>query len=321
MNRFTYENHPNYYVKTPKLIYVDRYGNIYPDCKTYKTRPICHITEKNAVDIVYEQAFGTIDRGIFNMITIEVSSVCQANCLYCFQNDAHRNEKYAFYDYLLSFLERIEAYWVFFSGGEILIQKEAMNFMRMYRASNPNAWIHLKSNGNAGEAEAKFVSEVCNSIMVSFNGFSSSSYRTIMGLNIEKTKRFCKIIKENRKTNLGVKLLNSPISISETPEFLEWAFSITPKCIAVQNAFNYAIDASGKSTKLESTLPERDCSPYWENVYKSIGLRCDSILDKWYNKINNGSNYLTADKDFLNLVVLSPRNKNLFRTDGVYVIE
>ena len=142
-----------------------------------------------------------------------------------------------------------------------------------------------------------------------------------MGLDIEKTKRFCEIIKKTGKTNLGVKLLNSPISISETPEFLEWAFSITPKCIVIQNAFNYTIDSSGKSIRLESTLPECDCSPYWKDVYRAIGLRCDCVLDKWYDKINKGSNYLTADKDFLNLVVLSPRNKALFRTDGIYVIE
>lgn len=321
MDRFTFENHPNYSVKDPKLLYIDRYGNIYPDCKTYKTPIICHITDKNAADIARRQAFGADASGIFNMITIEVSSVCQANCLYCFQRDAHRNDKYAYYDYLLPFLEKLDAYWVFFSGGEILIQNDAMDFMRNYRIANPNVWIHLKTNGNAEEREAAFVADVCDSIMISFNGFSSTSYRTIMGLDIERTKMFCQLIKNNGKTNLGIKLLNSPITIAETPEFLEWAFSLTPKCIAIQNAFNYEVEPSGKSSRLSCTLPSRGFSLYWDSVYKSIAARCNSVLDKWHDEINTGHNYLTADKDFLNLLELSQDNRALFRTDGVYVIE
>ena len=321
MARFTFENHPNYSVKEPKLLYIDRYGNIYPDCRTYKTPILCHITDKNAVDIVCGSVFDRNPDGIFNMITIEVSSACQANCLYCFQNDAHRNDKYAYYDYLLPFLEKLNAYWVFFSGGEILIQNDAMDFMRSYRKANPNAWIHLKTNGNAGVREAAFVAGVCNSIMVSFNGFSSTSYKTIMGLDIERTKRFCQLVKNNGKTNLGVKLLNSPITVAETPEFLEWALALKPKCIAIQNAFNYEVAPSGKSNRLSCTLPPHDYSQYWERVYESIAARCNSVLEKRKSEINKGQNYLTADKNFLDFVELSPDNRAMFRTDGVYVIE
>lgn len=46
MNRFSFDDHPNYRVKQPNLLYIDRYGNIYPDCKTYKTPILCHITDK-----------------------------------------------------------------------------------------------------------------------------------------------------------------------------------------------------------------------------------------------------------------------------------
>ena len=255
------------------------------------------------------------------MITIEVSSACQANCLYCFQRDAHRNDKYAYYDYLLPFLEKLNAYWVFFSGGEILIQNDAMDFMREFRRENPNTWIHLKTNGNADERAALFVSDICNSIMVSFNGFSSMSYQTIMGLNIEHTKNFCQLVKNNGKTNLGLKLLNSPITVAETPEFLEWSLSLKPKCIAIQNAYNYEVEPSGKSRRLSCTLPQRGYSLYWDSVYQSIATRCNMVLNKWHDTINKEQNYLTADKGFLNLIELSQDNRTLFRTDGVYVIE
>jgi len=322
MSRFTLDNHPNYTVREPKLLYIDRYGNIYPDCKTYKTPAICHLTDKNAADIVRKQAFGAnTSGGIFNMITVEVSSTCQASCLYCFQRDAHRNDKYAYYEELLPFLEKLDAYWVFFSGGEILIQEDAMNFMRKYRLLNPTGWIHLKTNGNAGEYAAAFVAEVCDSIMVSFNGFSATSYKTIMGLDIEKTKRFCHMVKNNAKTNLGIKLLNSPITIAETPDFLEWALALMPKCIAIQNAFNYEVEPSGKSTRLSCTLPSRGSSLYWDSIYDAIAARCNNVLNRWHNEINIENNFLTADKDFLNLLRLPQENRDLFRTDGVYIIE
>lgn len=321
MNRFSFDDHPNYRVKQPNLLYIDRYGNIYPDCKTYKTPVLCHITDKNAVDLVREKTFGPGASGTYNMITVEVSSACQANCLYCFQRDAHRNDKYAYYDYLLPFLDALDAYWVFFSGGEILIQKDAMEFMRSFRKANPAAWIHLKTNGNADESAVTFVSEVCNSVMVSFNGFSPTTYETIMGLKIDKTKMFCEAVKKQGRANLGLKLLNSPITISETPEFLEWAFSLKPKCIALQNAFNYEVEPSGKSSRLSSTLPPRGFSLYWDDVYEAISARCDNVLNKHRAEINGGCNYLTADRDFLQLLSLSSSNMSLFRTDGVYIIE
>lgn len=320
-NTFAFEDHPNYSVKEPKLLYIDRYGNIYPDCKTYKTPILCHITDSNAAEIVNKHAFGSSAIGIFNMITIEVSSMCNARCFYCFQSDAHRNEKYEYYDYLLPFLDKVTAYWVFFSGGEILIQDDAMSFIRKYRSINPNTWIHLKTNGHAGAYEAAFVEEVCDSIMVSFNGFSSTSYKTIMGIDLDKTKSFCESIKSGGKTNLGVKLLNSPITVAETPEFLEWALSLKPKCIAIQNAYNYDVEPSGKNRRLSCTLPKRGHSLYWDSVYNIISERCNNTLERHYKDINNGCNYLTADKGFISLLDLSAANRPLFRTDGVYVIE
>ena len=118
-----------------------------------------------------------------------------------------------------------------------------------------------------------------------------------------------------------MKLLNSPITIAETPEFLDWALSLKPKCIAIQNAFNYEVEPSGKSSRLSCTLPSLGDSLYWDSVYKVIATRCNTILDKWQHEINVGVNYLTADKGFLNLIELSEKNRTLFRTDGVYVIE
>ena len=321
MARFSYEEHPNYLVKEPKLLYIDRFGNIYPDCKTYKTPIICHITDDDALSRINAAVFGCEAGGIFNMVTIEVSSFCQADCIYCFQRDEHRRDAYAYYDRLMPLLRQLNTYWLFFSGGEILVQQDAMDFMRAYRASCPDTWIHLKTNGNADGQALEFVNDVCSSVMVSFNGFSQSSCRTIMGLDIRRTIHFCEALKEAGKVNLGLKLLQSPLTIAETPEFLDWALSLEAQCVAVQAAYNYEVEPSGKSTRLSCTLPLPGDSLYWRDAYAQIARRCGAVLDKHADTINRGRNYLTADREVLAVLPLKGEHTALFRTDGVYIIE
>ena len=321
MNRYTLDNNPNYQIKKPKLLYIDRFGNIYPDCKTYKTPKICHITDSDVLNRIKNAVFDYSEAHCFNMVTIEVSSLCQANCIYCFQSNEKRNDSYRYYDYLLPILKAFQINWLFFSGGEILVQKEAMDFMRICRSELPNTWIHLKTNGNVDLSLCDFVDDVCNSVMVSFNGFSPVSYKTIMSLDIKKTISFCEEIKRRGKTNLGLKLLISPINIAETPEFLEWAFSCVPQCIALQVAYNYKIEENGTSSRLESTLSPKGFSYYWDDVYERIENSCKRVLKTHESKIINLKTHLTVDKELIEIIKLNENYIEFIRTDGVYIIE
>lgn len=322
MERFTYESNPNYWVRNPKLLYIDRYGNVYPDCKTYKSPIICHITDKDAKSKINESVLGNDDL-VFNMITVELSGRCNANCIYCFQHDNNRNKKYRFFNELFELLNQLKTYWLFFSGGEILFQNDSMEFIERYKKKNPDVWVHLKTNGNAGvyEESISFVNKYCDSVMVSFNGFSEATYNTIMRLELSYAINFCETLKRMGNVNVGVKLLISAITIAEIPFFLDWALNQKFKCIALQVAYNYEIDMeSGKSNRLNSTLPSSDESQYWMAVYNRVSEEIHKVISEHRMDINCEYNFLTADRELDSVLGLN-RDKCLFRTDGVYIIE
>ena len=306
-----------YLTHSPKIMYINRYGYIYPDCKTYKTNPICHIKDKNAVEIVKKYYTDDIP---YHMITVEFNSACNANCFYCFQHDSINNSEYEYYDELLLFLINFDTHWIFISGGEILVQPKSIEFIYNYRLKCPDVWIHLKTNGNADTERIKFITDCCNSVMVSFNGFNSAIYSTIMGIDVDKTVAFCKSIRDINKTHLGLKFLNSPIALVDVPDFLEWALALNPQCIAVQTAYNYDLTVEGSSSRIGSTFDGLNIK-YWKPVIQRVSKRIDKILHNNYDIINSNGNYLTADREFLSLLNLSEINTQQFRTDGVYRIE
>lgn len=311
--------HPNYSVKTPKILYVDRYGYVYPDCKTYKTPSIAHLTEADCFEKAVDFVFGANEEIIFNMVTVELSSLCHAKCLYCFQEDGLRGQKYEFFDELMVFLEKVKTYWLFFSGGEILDQLDAMNFIKEYKTKNPSTWIHLKTNGNANLDKIDFVNNYCDSIMVSFNGFTASSCDVLMDVELSKTVKFCEEIAKNGKTNLCVKFLNSPVCINEISDFLEWSISIKAKTIAFQTVYQY--NYSGGKCNRESHMFDNLDSEYWNEIYRRIALKVENVLEKNKGTINTDICNLATDKVLFDLLKISNEHKEMFRTDGVYIIE
>ncbi len=306
-----------YLTHSPKIMYINRYGYIFPNCKTYKTKHICHIRDNDAVNIV-KGYYG--DDTPFHMITVEFNSVCNARCFYCFQRDGIDNSTYEYYTELLLFLSEFSTHWIFFSGGEILVQPKSIEFMYNYRLKCPDSWIHLKTNGNADNDKIQFISDCCNSVMVSFNGFSPSIYRTIMGIDVEKTIKFCESIIHKTSTKLGLKFLNSPISIVDIPNFLNWSLSLDPQCIVIQTAYNYSFSPEGASSRLDSTFDKMK-PEYWNPIIERVSNNVEKILIDNYNKINSSGNYLTADKEFIDILSLSEKTIQEFRTDGVYRIE
>ncbi len=308
---------PNYSVKKPKLLYIDRNGFVYPDCKTYKTPYIGRIDDPGIVDAIQIKVFGG-NMGVFNMITVEVSSACNANCLYCFQNDGRRGEKYNYFDSLIRVLPRLKTYWLFFSGGEILHQDDAKDFIKDYRMIDSDTWFHLKTNGNADGEAIGFIRDCFDSIMVSFNGFSEQSYMGIMGVDINKTFSFCDNVK--KYTNLCVKFLASPVCIFEIASFMEWAIDINAKCIAFQTVYDYSFGSDGKCSRNQSMFSGLD-NAYWKEIFNRAGNKLNNVLLNNIKIINNDTRNLSSDKVILDVLELPEETKHLFRTDGVYEIE
>ncbi len=310
----------NYNVKKPKLLYIDRNGNIYPDCKTYKSPVIAHVYDKNVEERILDYIFGKGKNGLFNMVTVEFSSLCHAKCFYCFQEDGHRGEPYKYYDEIMRLLMSLNIKWLFFSGGEILDQFEAMKFIQEVRRKDRNVWIHLKTNGNAKEDRVDFIAECCNSIMVSFNGFSSTTSEILMDVDVSVTKEFCKYVKNHTNTNLGLKYLSSPVSFIEINPFFEWALKLEAQCIVFQTVYNYSYNEKGICSRGDSTF-ENLPTEYWSHIFTRTGDKFGKILEKNKNKLNKKKCFLSADKEFLDMLPLDRGMSQFFRTDGVYHIE
>lgn len=312
--------HPNYVVKKPKLLYIDRYGYIYPDCKTYLSPVIGHICDEDITNSILKKIFLKNEEPVFNMVTVEFSSLCHAKCFYCFQEDGRRGEKYLYFDLLMDLLEKINTYWLFFSGGEILDQADAMQFISDYRKKKSDTWIHLKTNGNANLSKIDFIDHCCDSIMVSFNGFSKPTCETLMCADIDKTIAFCENVKRKTNTNLGVKFLNSPVCIAELPDFLEWALHINAKAIVLQTVYQYSFEQEGKSIRQESVFYGLS-NEYWNHIFSRVSKRTEAVINNYFEFLNSGTRYLSADKKTFEVLQLSYDIQKTFRTDGVYIIE
>ena len=303
-----------------KIFFIDRYGYIYPDCRPDKYPSICHLTDPEAVSKVNKAIWNTEEGGLYNCATIELCSFCHAKCYYCFQEDGARTTQYAYFKQLMNFLCQLKIKWTFFAGGEILDQPQSMDFMREYRLNQPDAWIHLKTNGNAKKELVPFIRDVCDSIMVSFNGFSPTSTRLIMDVDVNLTKDFCLRVKNETDTNLGIKYLLSPVTVVELHDFLQWGLSVNPKSIVIQTVYKYIFE-NAKSKRIGSSFDGLD-PVFWQPVYQRVAEKIDALLQEKREIINlGGLNSLSGDREFINLLPMKESTKSLFFQDGVYRIE
>ena len=296
-------------------LYINRYGYIFPSCKTYKEKPIAHLQDINCSEVVND----FFNRVIFNSITVEFSSLCHANCFYCFQHDG-TCARYEYFDELESFLLNIKTKRLFVSGGEILDQVDTMEYLLKLKPKLTNTIFHLKSNGNADLDKLHFVEKVFDQVVITFNGFSHDTCNYVMGKNVdvEKTKHFVETLVSRNKVRVGVKYLLSPIVLGEMNGFYKWALSIMPRCIILQTAYNYKLLDNGLSVR-EGTTFENCKDSYWENLIERISNEFKSIITS--SKKDKHCNFLAGDNEAMDILKLDKETVSIFRTDGVYDLE
>ncbi len=292
-------------------LYIDRNANVYPSCKTYADDVIATLN-----DNAYEKVIELFGDTTFNSITIELSGICNARCVYCFQR-GDEQKKYEYYDFLKKFLTSVKTERLFCSGGELTCQPDALEFLLKLKSEMPNVIFHLKTNGHADLQKAKVVQKIFNSAVISFNGFSSHTTKLIMGENIDvqKTKRFAKTLALSG-VNTGFKYLLSPMSLADVVPFLEWAIKVKPKSIIFQTAYNYRILAGGKVERADVTFGESD---YYNAVVKRVKNKIFSVI--FNNEINRDYNRLVCDDETAQLFKLTYDEQKLFRHDGNYDLE
>lgn len=296
-------------------LYINRYGYIFPSCKTYKEKPIAHLKDINCSEIVND-FFGRV---VLNSITVEFSSLCHANCFYCFQHDGKCN-KYEYFNELEKFLLNTKTQRLFVSGGEILDQEDTMKYLLTLKPKLKNTIFHLKSNGNSNLDKLEFVEKVFDQVVITFNGFSRDSCNYIMGKNIdiEKTKTFVETLVKRTKVRVGIKYLLSPMVLGEMNSFYKWALALKPRCIILQTAYNYRLFDNGLSVR-EGTTFDACNDLYWSKIIEIIAKDFKTVINSF--ETNNIFNFLAADKEAMEILKLDKETALKFRTDGVYDLE
>lgn len=275
-------------------MYIDRYGELHCCCKTYLGNTIGNLSDPD----IYEKVInytpkndcvcskGRLSSNVNLLIpakpelaSIELSSQCNAQCTYCFQNDEHKGSKYQYYDELLKLIQDLQLEKLIFAGGEILVQPNSIEFLRRLKRIKPDVWMHLKSNGNHDIEYIKIVTELFDSITVTLNGFGDSTVATIMKIPFDKTRLFCEKLCEEDELMVGIKFLASPANICEVPEFIEWAISLQPNRIIIPSARVYQCNKNAPNEWLGSSFNGLN-GAYWNPIFKRVSERIKRILSK-----------------------------------------
>lgn len=221
-------------------LFVRENGDIYPCCSVwgFEKYKIGHLDDENLfekIDLFSEKCtcadfelikgdFKSLDRR-YKMLNIELSYICQAKCAMCCTKSPDIKEGYCFnnYEKLEKLIAKTMPELIVVQGGEILIQPKSLEFIEKIKEKYGSAF-RLVTNGN-NVAKIEQVKKLFSSVSVSFVGFSPQTYKTIMGLDVEKTKEFCTEILKTKSLGVCLKYLLSPINIHELPNFIEWALS------------------------------------------------------------------------------------------------
>ncbi len=254
-------------------LFVASGGDVYPCCLTWNNPAlrIGHITDSDlearilAFDGSCRCASFTLRKGGHAdardyKLNVETGLACNGRCAMCCVDAPSSREDYAYYadlDRLIAGLPSIHHMVV--QGGEVLIQKRTMEWLRALVNRRPDIPQALITNGNAGTEMVPLVESLFFNVLVSVYGFQDETYRRITCMELAKTRRFAEELVRRKKSTVHLKYLVTPLNIHELPLFLRWAASLGPETISV-------ID-SNSAAYINRATPDR----YWDLVIERTG--------------------------------------------------
>lgn len=282
---------------TSDNLYISMSGDVYQCPKMIERLPITSIKRrtciKDLVDFIPEACSckrGYITKSkaplIVNKISIEFGGLCNAACIYCYQtyNKKRTAQEYTFAQ-LDDFLNQITFNEIVVAGGEVMCQKETLEYLECLKAKRPNIKISLKTNGFSDDYQKAI--ELFDDILVSINCFSEKNLRLIMGstVRLQSMKNFCEKICSDNDTKISIKYLLTPISLMDIPDFLKWASELRFEEIAFTKAMLFGVDTVNSWTG--SSFYNLN-NIYWAPIFErnrkvireiidSCGIDCDKL--------------------------------------------
>ncbi|MGA9347284.1 MAG: radical SAM protein [Anaerolineae bacterium] len=232
-------------------LFVCHNGDVYPCCLTWgrEKMKIGHLDDLDLSNKI--RAFSSScecgeyrlrranseDSMNYQWLNIELSLACQGKCVMCCVKAPDWKGSYNYYDSLTHLLEYCRPKGLLLQGGEVLIQKRSLDWVLSVRQRfGDDIHIALVSNGNVDVDMVDVVAQLFNRVTLSFVGFQTETYNTIMGMDVKRVKAFAEMLSKRRNVALYLKYLVTPINIHEAHVFFDWAVSLKPQQIQFAQA-------------------------------------------------------------------------------------
>jgi MoaA/NifB/PqqE/SkfB family radical SAM enzyme len=254
-------------------LFVASNGDVYPCCLTWNKPAlrIGHITDPDleerllSFDGSCRCSSFTLRKGKPSdkreyKLNVETGLACNGRCAMCCVDAPSSHSPYLYYGELDRLIETLPAInHLVVQGGEVLIQKKTMDWLRALSLRRPEIPLALITNGNVEADTVPFVESLFFNVLVSVYGFQDETYRRITRMELEKTLRFAGDLVKRKRTTVHLKYLVTPLNLHELPLFLRWAIALGPETISV-------ID-SNTALYINRATPDR----YWDLVIGRTG--------------------------------------------------
>jgi MoaA/NifB/PqqE/SkfB family radical SAM enzyme len=236
----------------------------------------------------------------FAKFNIEFSLACQGNCAMCCVEAPSWHGNYDYYDKLAKLVEAFTPSSLFVQGGEVLVQTKTLSWLKTIKETYPDTRITIITNGNVDVKLLEQVEEIFSGIYISFVGFQPATYKRIMGMDVEKAKRFAEnLIARKKIRKVILKYLTTPSNIHEASVFLEWSISLSPTSCLFQdsNIFQY--------------INLRTNDGYWHKIFERTSQELKTVILK--NKTHFLSSKMTVSFDSY--------CRDIFKIDDAFIQE
>lgn len=278
-------------------LFIGNNGDIYPCClRQEHTRignvsadNICELIEKHAVlcqCALFKSHAPTPDDEInVRILNVELSLLCQAKCAMCFADAPSWRGTYDLYDKIENIINKFNPNTIIVQGGEILIQKESLEWIKKIKKNNPEIIFQMVTNLNVDFDYKDLIEELFETITVSFVGFQPETYKAVMGLDLNKSKKLVEYLIPRGKTKVRLKFLETPSTMHESHLFLEWALSLKPSKIYMHSA------------DIHSYINGNAPFQYWDKMFRVTGKKIKDILIKNKTELSQKDHYISFNSD------------------------
>lgn len=278
-----------------KKLFISTEGDIYPCCQRILHTKIGNINDENIFETIESKViececsmFKSVpqksnDKISLNYLNLELSLLCQAYCLVCYTHSPYWKGKYDLYSRLEMLIDKYTPKTIIVQGGEILVQQKSLEWIESIKTKYPEIDFQIVTNCCVDVEKTTIIEKLFETMTVSFMGFQPETYKSVMGLEIDKTLKILDKLFKNNIVNIRLKFVETPSSLHESHLFLEWALTQNPSKIYMHDSDVF----KRVNTQVEWAFD------YWKVLYEKTGVKIRKVLLKNKDKIASKENYIS----------------------------